>query len=88
MSNKLTNENFIQRAKKIHNDKYDYSNIKYVDYHTPVLINCFGGRKKLLIQKHHDWLKRKYAQKNSYNLLIIPYWEKDNIEKILLETLS
>ena len=51
-------------------------------------INCFGGRKKLLIQKHHDWLKRKYAQKNSYNLLIIPYWEKDNIEKILLETLS
>ena len=51
-------------------------------------INCFGGRKKLLIQKHHDWLKRKYAQKNGYSLLIIPYWEKDNMKKILLETLS
>jgi rubrerythrin len=51
-------------------------------------INCFGGRKKLLIQKHHDWMKRKYAQKNGYSLLVIPYWEKDNMKKILLETLS
>ena len=49
-------------------------------------INCFGGRKKLLTQKHHDWLKRKYAQKNGYNLLIIPYWKKDDIEKNTLRS--
>jgi len=39
------------------------------------------SRKQFLIQKHHDWLKRKYAIKNNYNLLIIPYWE--NIMEVL-----
>ena len=35
-----------------------------------------------LLQKHHDWLKRKYALKNNYNLLIINYNE-DIKEKLL-----
>ena len=26
-------------------------------------------------QLHHDWLKRKYANKNGFNYLVIPYWE-------------
>ena len=39
--------------------------------------------KKFLIQKHHDWLKRKYAIKNGYQFLAIPYWDFNNIEKIL-----
>lgn len=39
-------------------------------------------------QLHHDWLKRKYANKNGYKLIVIPYWEvssfkKNNINKIL-----
>ena len=38
-------------------------------------------------QLHHDWLKRKYALKNGYKLLTIPYWEINNIEKILSENL-
>ena len=36
-----------------------------------------------LIQKHHDWLKRKYALKHNINLLVIPYWDYKNINDIL-----
>ena len=45
---------------------------------------CFKKTyKEFLLQKHHDWLKRKYAKHNNINLLIIPYWDFDNIEKTL-----
>jgi len=44
---------------------------------------AFGkNRKDFLLQKHHDWLKRKYAKKNSFNFLAIPYW-KDEIEELI-----
>ena len=49
------------------------------------IINFFSNRNKFLLQKHHDWLKRKYAKDNNINLLIIPYWDFDNINKILEE---
>ena len=39
-------------------------------------------------QLHHDWLKRKYAKNHNINLLVIPYWDFDNIEKILEDYLS
>jgi hypothetical protein len=32
---KLTTEEFIQRAKEIHGDKYDYSGIEYVYFVVP-----------------------------------------------------
>ena len=44
--------------------------------------------KELKNQRHHDWLKRKYAKKNNIKLLTIPYWEFDNIESILLKQLT
>ncbi len=31
--------------------------------------------KSFLTRKHHDWLKRKYAKDNNYDLLVIPYWK-------------
>jgi len=34
-------------------------------------------------QKHHDWLKRKYAKSNNIKLLTIPYWDFDNLTEIL-----
>ena len=37
---KLTKKEFIERAKKIHGNKYDYSKVKYIDYETPVRIIC------------------------------------------------
>ena len=40
MPKRLTKENFIERAKKIHNDKYDYSNVEYTNNSTKVCIVC------------------------------------------------
>ena len=40
---------------------------------------------EFLVQKHHDWLKRKYARGNNIKLLTIPYWEFDNMKNILIE---
>lgn len=37
---KLTTKEFIERAKAVHGDKYDYSNVKYVDSSTKVHITC------------------------------------------------
>lgn len=38
--------------------------------------------------KKRDKAKNKYCKENNINLLRIPYWEFDNIEKILCETLE
>jgi len=37
---KLNTEEFIERAKKVHGDKYDYSMVEYVNAHTKVKIIC------------------------------------------------
>lgn len=165
---KLTLKEFIEKAKKVHNNKYDYSLVEYKNSTTKIKIICpihgifmqspithyksgcqccsshgeekilnylnnkdlkffkeykfddlfdkrrlsfdfylpeykllieYNGiqhyknvfnkqRKKFLLQKHHDWLKRKYAKENGYRLLTIPYWEYDNIENIIMEKLD
>ncbi len=38
-------------------------------------------------QLMRDHIKKDYAEKNGYDLLVIPYWEFKNIDKILLEKL-
>lgn len=40
MSKKLTTEEFIKKAKKIHNNKYDYSKVFYINAKTKVSIIC------------------------------------------------
>ncbi len=37
---KITNNKFIERSKKIHGDKYDYSNVEYTHISKPVKIIC------------------------------------------------
>lgn len=37
---KLTVDKFIEKAKQIHGDKYDYSKVEYVNAHTKVCIIC------------------------------------------------
>lgn len=39
-STKLTTEDFIKRAKKIHSDKYNYSKVDYINSQTKVTIIC------------------------------------------------
>ena len=40
MNKKLTTEQFIEKARKIHGDKYDYSQVEYIDAKTKVKIIC------------------------------------------------
>jgi superfamily II DNA or RNA helicase len=40
MSKKLTTEEFIERAKQVHGDKYDYSKVEYKNSRTKVIIIC------------------------------------------------
>lgn len=40
MPNKLTIEEFISRARKIHGNKYNYSKVKYINRTTKVCIIC------------------------------------------------
>jgi len=37
---RLVTSEFIKKARSIHGDKYDYSNVKYINNHTKVVINC------------------------------------------------
>lgn len=54
---KLTTEDFIEGAKAVHGDKYDYSKVKYVGAHTKAVIICpeHGEFKKTL----GDHLRKK-----------------------------
>lgn len=36
----IDTETFIEKSKKIHNNKYDYSNVNYINANTPVRIIC------------------------------------------------
>ena len=40
MSAKLTTEEFIEKAKQVHGDKYDYSKVEYINNRTKVCIIC------------------------------------------------
>lgn len=51
MPKKLTTDEFIDRAKKVHGDKYDYSNVNYIDAKTPVCIIC---------RKHGDFWQKPF----------------------------
>ena len=37
---KLTTEEFIEQSKKVHNNRYDYSKVNYINNHTKVIIIC------------------------------------------------
>ena len=37
---KLTTEEFIEKAKLVHGNKYDYAKVEYINNHTKVLITC------------------------------------------------
>ncbi len=88
------NNIFFERNKRFSN-LIDKTNLSY-DFFIPnknLLIehngeqHYFNSFKKPIHewhrQLHHDWLKRKYAKENKLKLLIIPYWDFNNIEKIM-----
>lgn len=48
----------------------------------------FNNPEEFKLTKKRDKIKTKYCKDNNINLLRIPYWEFDNIENILEQTLS
>ncbi len=40
INKKITTEEFIKKARKIHGDKYDYSKTEYVNHKTKIIITC------------------------------------------------
>ncbi len=48
----------------------------------------WGGDEQLAETQRHDAIKDRFAARNGYRLLRIPYWEADRIEDILLERLT
>jgi len=59
MPKKLTNSEFIKKAKDIHGDKYDYSKVEYVNTKTKVCIICPEHGEFWM--KPNDHLCRKYG---------------------------
>lgn len=54
MPNQQTLEEFIEKAKKKHNDKYDYSKVNYVNNHTQITIICNKCKREFKITpKNH-----------------------------------
>lgn len=43
-------------------------------------VTYFGGQKHLQRQKYNDLKKREYCYKNSYPLVVIPYWDYDTLD--------
>jgi hypothetical protein len=53
MRKKITTEEIIERAIKVHGNKYDYSLVKYVNYKTKIKIICLKhGEFKKTIYNH------------------------------------
>lgn len=48
-------------------------------------IDFFGGEESFINQKERDSIKNKYCRKNKIDLLRIPYYDFDNILKIIKE---
>jgi hypothetical protein len=80
-SNKLkfSSEEFIQKAKIIHGDKYDYSKVNYINCNTKVIIICKIHGEFLQIPSGH--LSNKGCSKcsNIYNYSTLEFIDKVNI---------
>jgi very-short-patch-repair endonuclease len=48
----------------------------------------WGGAEKLTETQRHDRIKDQFAAEHGYRLVRIPYWDTENIEDIILETLT
>ncbi len=57
MSRRLTTEQFIEKAKKVHRDKYSYELTEYVKSHNKVIITC---------KDHGDFLQKPNSHLNGY----------------------
>ena len=51
-------------------------------------VDYFGGQNGFIVQVEHDQIKNNYCENNDIDMLVIPYWDYNNIEKILIKQLN
>lgn len=76
---KLNNDVFIKRANEIHKDLYDYSNVNYINFITPVLIFCKKDNHGIFSQTPSLHLHQKHGCPKCNGG--ISYTQKDFIRK-------
>ena len=53
---KLNKDIFIERSNKVHNNKYDYSKVEYINQRTKVIITCpIHGDFEQTPKNHMNW---------------------------------
>ncbi len=80
---KSTTEEFIERAKKVHNNKYDYSKVNYENCRTKVCITCpehgeFWQLPYVHLQEHGCPKCKTQMFSNKYRLTLCEFIEKAN----------
>ena len=51
-------------------------------------ISKFDGEEGFVTRVLHDAIKNQYCEDNNINILRIPYWDYDNIEKLIKEKIN
>ena len=71
----------------LNRDNEKYSLIEYdgIQHYKPV--SHWGGEQALISQVEKDSIKNEFCEKHNIPLLRIPYWDKDNIEVLILDFL-
>jgi len=77
MSKRLTTEEFIQKAKLVHGEKYDYSESKYKTNKYKIIINCFTHGKFEQTPVNH--LYNKQACPICANKILIEHNERQKL---------
>lgn len=62
--------------------------LEYHGIHHYKPVTRWGGQKSLERRQRIDALKEKWARDNGIGLFVIPYWEKKNLQAVLLETIK
>lgn len=93
---------FVKQYKVANETIFCVNKYLYVDFNIPSM-NCFieyngqqhyrttgyfGGDKKLKDTQERDMALRQYCKEHGIKLIEIPYWDYDNIEKILKKELN
>lgn len=96
MGKQLTTEDFITKATKIHNGKYDYSKVEYVNTKTKVCIICpehgefwqtprdhLSGRGCPLCAKNHRITQEEWVEKAREKQVISMIIQKLYIKEVM-----
>ena len=83
MGKKLTTSEFVEKARQVHGNRYDYS-VEYNGKQHYVEIDHFGGKLGLKDTQYRDELKRKKCEQNNCNLFEIKYnYTEDDYQKLV-----